>query len=243
VIARTPGILGFLALASMLVVWLLPPIAQSEAYHGFADTRAAFGVPNAWNVLSNVPFLFAGAWGLAACARRPGLPARAAWIVAFAGIALVAAGSAWYHLAPSNATLVWDRLPMTIGFMGLLAAVLARPLGERTARAMLVPAVAIGIASVVFWDLTGDLRPYVWVQFMPLLLVAAILVVDPPPGAERRALGAAIVLYGLAKVFELLDPQIYAALGGLAGGHALKHLAAAAACAALVGVVRAAPPS
>jgi hypothetical protein len=235
--------LGFLALASMLVVWLLPPIAQSAAYHRFADTRPAFGVPNAWNVLTNVPFLFAGVWGLVWCARRPALPARAAWIVAFAGIALVSIGSAWYHLGPSDASLVWDRLPMTIGFMGLLAAVLARPLGERVGRLLLWPAVAIGIASVVFWDVTGDLRPYVWVQFTPLLLVAAILVVDPPPPAERRALGAAIVLYGLAKVLELLDPQIDAALGGVVSGHALKHLAAAAACAALVGVVKAAPSS
>lgn len=241
--SRTPRILGLLALASMLVVWLLPPIAQSEAYHRFADARPAFGLPNAWNVLTNVPFLFAGVWGLVWCARRPALQARPAWIVAFAGIALVSVGSAWYHLAPSSASLVWDRLPMTIGFMGLLAAVLARPLGERFARMLLWPAVAIGIASVVFWDLTGDLRPYVWVQFTPLLLVAVILAVDPPPPAERRALGAAIVLYSLAKVFELLDPQIHAALGGLVSGHALKHLAAAAACAALVGVVKAAPSS
>ena len=59
----------------------------------------------------------------------------------------------------------------------------------------------------------------------------------------RRALGAAIVLYGLAKIFELFDPQIFAALGGVAGGHALKHLSAAAACASLVGVVRAVRPS
>jgi hypothetical protein len=88
---------------------------------------------------------------------------------------------------------------------------------------------------------TGDLRPYAWVQFTPLVLVAAILVVDSPAPAERRPLAAAIVLYGLAKVFELLDPQIFAALGGLVSGHALKHLAAAAACAALVGVVRAVP--
>lgn len=48
--------------------------------------------------------------------------------VLFAGVLLTSAGSTWYHLAPTNDSLVWDRLPMTLGFMGLFAA--SRAAGE-----------------------------------------------------------------------------------------------------------------
>ena len=86
---------------------------------------------NAANVLSNLVFLVAGLLGLRSAVRQTALPARPAWIVAFAGIALVSVGSAWYHRAPADDTLLWDRLPMTVAFMGLLAAVLATPFGDR----------------------------------------------------------------------------------------------------------------
>ena len=162
------------------------------------------------------------------------LPARPAWIVAFAGIALVSVGSAWYHRAPGDDTLLWDRLPMTIGFMGLLAAVLAIPFGERIGRLALWPAVIIGVGSVIAWRLTGDLRPYVWVQFTPLLLIGAILVLCPLPPPHRRALLFALVLYALAKGFELADARLFVASAGVVSGHTLKHLAAGAACGALV---------
>jgi hypothetical protein len=158
--------------------------------------------------------------------------------VTFAGIALVSLGSAWYHLVPDNETLVWDRLPMTVGFMGLLCAVLAIPFGERAASLLLWPAVAAGIASVVAWHLTGDLRPYVWVQFTPLVLIAATLALCPLPRPHRAALLAALGLYLLAKGVERADRQILDVTAGLVGGHALKHLIAGAACAALVRLAR-----
>ena len=47
--SRTPRILGLLALASMLVVWLLPPIAQSEAYHRFAMKN-----PHAYRIMFDI---------------------------------------------------------------------------------------------------------------------------------------------------------------------------------------------
>jgi hypothetical protein len=166
------------------------------------------------------------------------LLARPAWIVAFAGIALVSAGSAWYHHAPGDDTLLWDRLPMTIGFMGLVAAVLAIPFGERLARVALWPAVITGVGSVVAWRLTGDLRPYVWVQFTPLLLIAAMLVLCPMPPPHRRALLAALVLYAIAKGFEMADTTVFVSTAGIVGGHTLKHLAAGGACGALVRLTR-----
>ena len=225
--------LGLAALTAALA-WWLPPLAQDPAYHVFADERALGPWPNAANVLSNLVFLVVGAVGLRRTLRPAPLAARPAWVVTFAGIGMVAFGSAWYHVAPSNATLVWDRLPMTIGFMGLTAAILTIPFGETAARALLVPATLAGIASVIVWQLTGDLRPYAWVQFTPLLLIAATLVLCPMPRAHRGALAAALLLYLGAKGFELADRGIWAASGGAISGHTLKHLAAGAACAALV---------
>lgn len=132
---------------------------SERASHRFADTRDVLGVTHGWNVLSNLPFLLAGAAGLGVCVRRRELPARSAWIVAFTGISLVSLGSGWYHHAPSSDSLVWDRLPRTVGFMSLFAAVLAAPLGAAAARSILGPAIAIGLASVAWWHWLGDLRP------------------------------------------------------------------------------------
>jgi hypothetical protein len=230
-------LLGLIVVAGV-GAWALPPLPQDPAYHAFADGRALGPIANAANVLSNVVFLVAGVLGVRSAVRHKGLPARPAWIVAFAGIALVSVGSAWYHRAPGDATLLWDRLPMTIGFMGLLAAVLAIPFGERIACLALWPAVTIGVGSVIAWRLTGDLRPYVWVQFTPLLLIGAILVLCPMPPPHRRALLSALVLYGIAKGCEMADAAMFAATTGVVSGHTLKHLAAGAACSALVRLTR-----
>jgi hypothetical protein len=233
---RSAWLVAAIAAVAAAGAALLPPLSQDPAYHRFADTGEVLGIAHGWNVLSNAPFLVAGLAGLAVCRRRD-LPARSAWAVAFLGIALVSPGSAWYHHAPSNGALVWDRLPMTVGFMGLLAAVLAAPLGAGAARGMLLPAVATGLASVAWWRWTGDLRPYVWVQFTPLLIIATVVALDPRRPATRWLL-AALVLYLAAKVFESADAAVFAATSGRVGGHALKHLAAAMACAFLTRVAQ-----
>jgi hypothetical protein len=231
-------ILLMVPVAAAIAAWRTPILAQDAAYHAFADPRPLGPIPNGANVLSNLVFVVAGLAGLRGALRRAALPARPAWLVTFVGIALVSLGSAWYHLAPGNGTLVWDRLPMTVGFMGLACAVLAIPFGERVARALLWPAVAVGISSVAWWHMTGDLRLYVWVQFTPLLLIAATLALCRMPRPHRAALLIALALYLIAKGFEAADRSIFAATAGIVGGHALKHLSAGAACAALVRLTR-----
>lgn len=230
---RTAWILGLLAGAAAIAAAAMPPVTQDPAYHQFADPRPVLGVPHGWNVLSNAPFLLIGLLGV--WHSRRVARARAAWLVAFSGIALVAFGSAWYHLAPSTETLVWDRLPMTVGFTGLAVAVLEPHLGPRATRVLLGPAVTAGLASVGYWQWTGDLRPYVWVQFAPLLLIAASIIIGRHQPAALPLL-AALVLYGVAKGFEAADASFFGATSGLVSGHPLKHLAAAAACLALVHV-------
>jgi hypothetical protein len=186
-------------------------------------------VPNFWNVLSNLPFLLVGLAGLGWIVRHMesiALELRAAWLVLFLGVALVGLGSGWYHLAPGNATLVWDRLPMTLAFMAFFAIILGEHIQPRLARMALWPLLLAGVASVLYWRATDDLRPYALVQFLPVLLIPLVLVLYPKRGSG--AVWIALGCYVLAKLLEAFDPQVYAALGHAISGHSLKHVAAAA---------------
>jgi hypothetical protein len=226
------GLLVLVAAACVGGVFLLDPIPQDPAYHRFADTRAWSGVPNFWNVATNLPFLAIGLWGLAS-ARRVAEPALATHYRAYCGaVALVAFGSGWYHLAPSNASLVWDRLPMTVAFMSLFSALLADRVNWFLGRALLWPLVVAGIASIAWWIRgeaagRGDLRAYGLVQFLPMLLIPLILALWREGNVAARPLWLGFGAYALAKLAEHFDAAIFAATGF--SGHSLKHLLAAVA--------------
>jgi hypothetical protein len=235
---RLPALLAVTAVA-VGAVFLMSPIPQDPAYHQFAAGRPLGGIPNFQNVASNLPFLVVGLIGLGRLRRRTDASETAAWLFLFLGITLTAFGSAYYHLAPSNATLVWDRLPMTLGLMGLFAAVLGERIGERACRLLLLPLLGLGVTSVLYWYAgeihgRGDLRFYALVQFLPLLLIPLVMALYRPCYSHSGLLFAALGFYVVAKVCELCDRQIFAATAGLVGGHALKHLAAAAGCWVLV---------
>ncbi len=243
------GLLLLLAVVAVVVLALHGPIAQPAGYHAFADRVPRLGVPNGWNVLSNLAFVVVGVVGLrqlrrgtAVTAALPALlPAYRAF---FVGALLIGAGSGWYHLAPDNARLVWDRLPMTIAFMALVAIVLGEHIDERIGRRTLWPLIALGVGSVLFWWLgerggVGDLRPYVLVQFLPMLLLPLVLLLYRSCVGSAGALWALIGLYALAKAFEFGDAVVLA-LAGISG-HSLKHLAAAAAMAMLLVALRRRP--
>ncbi len=192
-------------------------------------------MPNGWDVLSNLPFLLVGLLGLFSLCRgrAPGCLSalRPAYICFFAGTALVGLGSAYYHLAPTNETLVWDRLPMTVAFMAFFSIVVGEHLGANKGARLLVPLLIVGGLSVVYWALTeraghGDLRPYIFVQFVPLLLVPVILLLFPSALSGSGYFWGVLAAYGVAKALEHWDVPIFHALGGLSG-HTLKHLAAA----------------
>jgi hypothetical protein len=147
-------------------------------------------------------------------------------------VTLIALGSAWYHLAPSNASLVWDRLPITVAFMSLFSALLADRISWLLGRALLWPLVVAGIASIAWWIRgealgRGDLRAYGLVQFLPMLLVPMILALWREGSVAARPLWIAFGAYALAKLAEHFDDAIFAAAGF--SGHSLKHLLAAVA--------------
>jgi hypothetical protein len=231
------GLIGGLAALAAAIAWLaVPPIPQDLAYHRLADSRAWLGIPNALNVLSNAGFLLIGALGLAFVlgrgARAFQEPAeRWPYVVFFGGLLLTGVGSAYYHWAPGNARLAWDRLPLAITLMGLLAATIAERIGVKAARWLLGPLVALAAGSVIYWHYTeqrgaGDLRLYALVQFYPIVAVPLLLWWLPPRYTRGSDLVAAAGTYAAAKVPELLDALILS-VTRVVSGHTLKHLLAA----------------
>lgn len=226
-------------LTATVTLFLLPRIPQNPAYHNFADQRTLLGIPNCLNVISNAPFLIVGVWGIsvvnagAATSGARFIDPRERWpyLIFFVGVALTAFGSSYYHLQPTNNSLVWDRLPMTIGFMALVAAVISERLSVKAGVLLLAPLLTLGIGSVVYWNMTetagrGDLRPYGLVQFGSFLALLLLIGLYAPRYSRGSDFVISLAIYGLAKVFEVTDRQILA-LGGIVSGHTLKHLAAA----------------
>lgn len=232
------GILIALAVVLLVALALTPPLPQPQDYHRFADQRTIIGVPHALNVLSNLAFLMVGGAGLSFLIGRRGVfldpLERLPYLILFLGVALTCFGSGYYHLAPDNHRLVWDRLPMTIGFTALFAAILGERVSLRGALRGLPIFMLGGLGSVLFWIYTesagrGDLRPYVFVQFYPVIAIPLMVALFPPLYNRGFDVFWVVGFYVLAKILELADAAIFAASGNLVSGHALKHLAAAVA--------------
>ncbi len=235
---RAAGLL-FLALAAVVIVaaCLAPRTAQPLSYHNFADQRQWLGIPNFGDVASNLPFAVFGAWGLlflassASRSRFVQSRERIPYFFIFAGLLLTAFGSAYYHLAPDNNRLVWDRLPMAIVFMALISAMIAERVNTSLGLWLLPVLLPIGVASVVQWHYSemggsGDLRFYAAVQTGSILALLIALALRPRY-TRSSDLAVAVGFYLVAKVLETFDRQIFA-IGHVVSGHTLKHLAAAA---------------
>jgi hypothetical protein len=218
---------------------LFPRTAQPLAYHDFADKRAWLGLPNFGDVVSNVAFATAGAWGLiwlaSPAVRERFIEGRGRWayFAVFLGLLLTAVGSSYYHLAPDNARLVWDRLPVTIAFTGLVSAMIAERIAIKSGVASLPLLLLVGAASVVWWWHTetigaGDLRFYAAVQVYAVLVLPIFLLL-PPRYTRGGDFLVVFAFYILAKVFETGDRQIFSVTRGTTSGHTLKHLTAGAA--------------
>lgn len=239
---RRANVVVLATLAIAFVAWaLLPVMPQVQSYHQFADRRSWCGVPNAADVLSNLAFAFVGIFGVARLVsdrRVRFVPATEAglWCIVI-GIIATALGSIWYHYEPNDATLVWDRLPLTLVFAGVLGAAAAQRFGNDIGQSVLATLLPIGVGSVIYWILTGDLSLYLAVQFGGIAALALLLAFtrgrdDPIPWLWL--LGC----YVVAKVLEVEDRAIWDATGGVVAGHAVKHLIAAVACAAALWPLR-----
>lgn len=222
-------------IAAIAAVFFLDPIPQDPAYHQFVDQRSVFGIQNFLNVVSNLAFLVVGGAGILTLQSRTSASIDdhlyPAYLVFFVGVTLTAFGSGWYHLAPGNPTLVWDRLPMTLAFMSLFTLLIGEQVSVLAGRRLLLPLLMLGAASVLYWAATenlgrGDLRFYVLVQFLPLLLIPLMLLAYPSPFDRTGFFWGMLALYATSKIFEALDQQVYQ-LGYAVSGHTIKHIVAA----------------
>jgi hypothetical protein len=231
------GVALITAICGLAITGLLfiDPIKQDSGYHLFIDTRTIFGIPNFWNVVSNLPFLIVGALGAYQIIGSRELKIidtiKMAYLSFFTGLVLIALGSAYYHLSPQNQTLLWDRLAMSIAFMALFAIVLAEFIDKGVGRILWPILTLAGIGAVLYWFITetggrGDLRYYVLVQFLPMLIIPVILLCFRSPFTHVSAYWWLLVAYSAAKLFEHFDVGIYQ-LTGTVSGHTLKHIAAA----------------
>lgn len=227
-------ILLLISIAGILSVLLIEPIAQNQEYHSFADQRVLMSIPNFWNVVTNIPFLIVGIYGIIFCFRALSKVADyqvvALFLVFFVGVFLTGVGSAYYHLNPSNETLFWDRLPMTISFMAFFTIVICEFISIKLGARLFIPLLFIGILSLLYWQITeskgvGDLRFYVLVQFLPIILITAILILYKNNNGSA-AYYFVLSTYLLAKLFEINDDLIFST-NHLISGHSIKHIIAA----------------
>jgi hypothetical protein len=230
---RTWMIVG-LAVVAIAAAFLLPAMPQPPAYHDFADSRTMFGVANFLDVTSNAAFLLVGVAGLVVAFRpRTRLATgaeRVLYAIFFVGMVLTAGGSAYYHLAPDNETLFWDRVPMTISFMALVAAQIAERISLRAGVLLLPPMLLVGVGSVVYWRETeragaGNVTPYGILQAFSVL-VMLIIAMLPSRYSRGNDVYKVFAAYVAAKILEALDWQVLETVP-VVSGHTLKHLAAA----------------
>lgn len=248
---RVSMIAGF-AMAGLVAVLCMKPVPQDPLYHAFADQRAFLGIPHFWNVVSNLPFVIAGAAGLHLLFVRNGAAfhepwERGAWGVLLAAVFLVGFGSAYYHAAPTTDTLFWDRIPMTLMFSAFLAITVGERMRPAWGARLLVPLLAAGLGTLLYWRAgelrgAGDLRGYGLLQGLAMTAIPAMMLLFPPRYSRNRDLWAVVLLYAAAKACESLDAPIHRLLGDHMSGHALKHMIAGLGAWRIVALLRAREP-
>ncbi len=228
------GLLLALAIA-LLAACLGPAIAQHANYHAFADQRAGWGLPHAMDVLSNLPFAIAGAWGLLTLHRTAvavDIHSQAAMhrplsALFFVGLIITAVCSSVYHWQPDAAGLAIDRMGMVVAFAGLLGLAGVDRVSSRAGLWIALAVMALGPLAVVGWMNTGNLLPWAILQGGGMVLILVLAVCQPLKGSWKINLGAVIAAYALAKGLELGDHAIFELTQGLVSGHSLKHILAA----------------
>ncbi len=217
-----------------LILTLSSPLPQDATYHLFCGDHKILHVTNFWNVISNSPFLFIGILGLIRLKKQRNLsnPFEYSFLISFinfSGILLTGLGSAYYHYNPTNISLVYDRIPMTLIFMSYftwsLGYFIARDLYK-----LIVVTVPVGIVSVLYWIISesynaGDLRLYGLVQFTPIPIILYLYLKNWKLLNHKKEFIIIFVSYALAKIFEMYDCLIYTQIR--IPGHPIKHLFAA----------------
>jgi hypothetical protein len=233
----------FLACGIIMAFLFYGPVPQDNAYHDFIDQRSLLGIPNFWNVITNLPFALVGLFGLRIVSKLREKSLRLINIVLFAAFVLLLFGSGYYHLQPNNVTLVYDRIPIGIIISCFFAFIVYDRINARAGYFLFIVLSLASVLSVLYWIHTegqgmGDLRWYAFVQFFPIVAIPLILWLYKSPFRHGREVVPIFLFFGLAKLTESLDEQIYEAFSGIISGHSLKHLLMAAAGFFIIKLIR-----
>lgn len=229
-------IFGIFSVSIVWVAVIMPPTSQSSEYHQFVDQRIYFGIPNFFNVVSNIFLLFSGLAGLVFLLRPRKflihksfikLSERWPYFILFLSVILASLSSTYYHLAPDNARLVWDRMPIAIGIMTLLAIVLIERISINIGFILLPFLIIFGAGSVMYWYWgeqygLGNLNYYIVVQFYSILVIILLGKFFSSRYTRGADIYIVIIFYAFAKLAEITDYEIYS-LGQVISGHSIKH--------------------
>jgi len=205
------------------------PIPQKQDYHNFADNRSFSGIPNFLNVITNLPFFIVGLVGLKEAKHFRDKNLRLIFSTLFTGFLLVALGSGYYHLYPKNITLVFDRIPIVTVLMSFFSYILYDYINNKIGYKAFFIFNIIGIASVIYWIISeqtgnGDLRWYGMVQFFPVVAIPLILVLYKSVTSQWKQILIIFFFFGIAKLNEQFDREVFELLKDTISGHSLKHL-------------------
>lgn len=221
----------FSVLVVVALLWNKLPATDLPDYFNFADQRYMLGVPNAFDVLTNLLFISVGASGLYWIFKNKTLEGSFYFYVGLwlsLSILLTGFGSAYFHWTPQPDTLTWDRFPMTLAFAGLCSLIAGDRFGKNMGWSLFIILLPLGPICVFaykanFWTL----RPYAALQLATVLFVLISVIIKPKGKMPNSLFYWALGLYALAKVFEKHDHQVFDFLSNCLSGHSIKHILAA----------------
>ena len=152
------------------------------------------------------------------------------YLIFFWAVFMIGVASAYYHYGPENSSLFIDRVSITIAFMVFLAIIFSEYIYQKYSVILMIVLIFIGISSAVYWYVTelngaGDLRWYGLVQFLPLLLIALILILYRSEYNDKFYIWLVLICYAVSKIFELNDEAVFVYTGFISG-HSMKHILA-----------------
>ena len=229
------GLLFVIFAPLILILSVKSPSPQDLSYHNFADGYSLLGIPNFHNVISNLPFILFGLLGVIDYFKYRERYSFS-WLIFYVGVILVAPGSVYYHLEPNNNTLVWDRVPMTFGFMGVVSSIFVDVFKIKYEKLFLTGLLLLGVYTIIHWIQFDDLRLYGWLQAVSIIIMLYMAIVYKKSHLSMKHLIIAITFYGLAKLTETYDELIFESLSY--SGHSLKHILAGLAVFTLIKMKR-----
>lgn len=213
------------------LIWNQLPVQDPIAYFNFADQRMYLGIPNFFDVISNLLFIYVGLWGILSAfspqlwMSRP----KALMVTLFfvnASVFLTGWGSSYFHMTPNNITLFWDRAPMAMGFMALFALIMVDRGPDFFWQVWVVPLMALGVYTAWVGSYGSmDIRYYILVQFGGLILALIFVLCRRAVFLNNKLMYTAFLFYALAKLVEGADHEVLTRFAF--SGHTLKHICAA----------------